>query len=431
VSLQIRKSSMKVLVIGSGGREHALAWAIAKDKRVKKLYCAPGNAGTISVGTNINIQVSDLDGLLQFTIDNKIDFTIVGPEAPLCAGIVDQFQEKGLRIFGPSQRAAEIEGSKVFSKNFMNRWGIPTAQGQTFNQIDQAAKYIDRLSFPIVLKADGLAAGKGVLILNDEVEAQKALNAIMIEREFGDSGNQVVVEEYLEGEEASILAITDGEHYHLLAPSQDHKRAWDGDKGPNTGGMGAYAPAPVVTDSLVRQIEQTILIPTLKGLRDEGRPYRGVLYIGLMITKNGLKVLEYNCRFGDPETQVQLPLVGDGFLSMLEMAVDGDITGIPKVKQPKRHAVCVVLASGGYPGHYEKGKAIRGIENIRDENILIFHAGTAIRDGKVVTSGGRVLNVVGLGDTLSEAYQRAYQGASAISFEGMYYRKDIAHRALQ
>ena len=422
---------MRVLVIGSGGREHALTWAIAKDKRVKALYCAPGNAGTTSIATNVNIQASDLDGLLKFAIDNKIDFTVVGPEAPLCAGIVDRFQEKGLRIFGPDQRAAEIEGSKVYSKNFMNRWGIPTAQGQTFDQIDEAITYIDNLSFPIVVKADGLAAGKGVLILKDKAEAQKALHSIFVEREFGNSGNQVVVEEYLEGEEASILAITDGERYHLLASSQDHKRAWDGDRGPNTGGMGAYAPAPVVTDSLMQKIEKEILIPTLKGLRDEGRPYRGVLYIGVMITQSGLKVLEYNCRFGDPETQVQLPIIGNELLSMLEMSADGDMQEMPKMRVSERHAVCVVLASGGYPGNYEKGKVINGIENIQDENILVFHAGTKIQNGNLVTSGGRVLNVVGLGDTLSEAYQRAYQGASTISFDGMYYRKDISHRALR
>jgi phosphoribosylamine--glycine ligase len=422
--------SMKVLVIGSGGREHALAWAIAQDKRVKTLYCAPGNAGIAAIATNIDIQASDLNSLLKFVLDSRIDFTVVGPEAPLCAGIVDRFQERGLRIFGPSQAAAEIEGSKVFAKDFMNRWGIPTAQGEAFVRMDDAMKYVDRLIFPIVIKADGLAAGKGVLILKDKAETQKALDSILIKREFGDSGNQVVVEEYLEGEEASILAITDGERFCCLAPSQDHKRAWDGDRGPNTGGMGAYAPAPVVTNSLMQQIEQSVLIPTLRGLREEGRPYRGVLYIGVMITKNGLKVLEYNCRFGDPETQVQLPIFSDELLSMLEMAADGDLKDLPKIKPTERHAVCVVLASGGYPSHYEKGKVIKGIENIRDENILIFHAWTAVLDNKLVTSGGRVLNVVGLGDTLAESYQRAYQGAAAISFDGMYYRKDIAHRAL-
>ena len=321
---------MVVLVIGSGGREHALAWAIAKDSRVESLYCAPGNAGTGAVGVNVDVGAEDIDGLLEFAMENQVDLTVVGPEAPLCAGIVDRFQEKGLRIFGPSNAAAELEGSKAFAKQFMNRWGIPTAQGEVFDDVAKAAEYVDSVEFPVVVKANGLAAGKGVLIPDDKDQAKQALQSIIVDRVFGDAGKRAVVEELLEGEEASILAVCDGINYRCLTSSQDHKRAFDGDMGPNTGGMGAYAPAPVMTDSLMAEVEETLLIRTLQGMEEEGRHYQGVLYLGLIMTKDGPKVLEYNCRSGDPETQVVLPLYGGEFLKLLEASVDGTMGALPE-----------------------------------------------------------------------------------------------------
>jgi len=422
---------MKVLVIGSGGREHALAWAIARDPRVTTIYCAPGNAGTVAIAKNVNIAATSLTELLDFAEQNGVDFTVVGPEAPLCDGIVDIFRERGLRIFGPSRSAARIEGSKAFAKRFLGRWGIPTAQSREFSNVKEAVNYVGNLCYPVVIKADGLSAGKGVVIVHQPEEARNVLHSMMVGGAFGSAGNTVIIEEYLEGEEASILAITDGTRYHCLAPSQDHKRALDGDQGPNTGGMGAYAPAPVVADWMMRRVEEEILIPTIRGMREDGNPYRGVLYVGLMVTKNGPKVLEFNCRFGDPETQAVLPVYDGKLLEVMEAAAEGQLPDLPPVTVPNRSAVCVVLTAGGYPGAYEKGKAIRGLDRIEGDDLLVFHAGTAIRDGQIVTSGGRVLNVVGLGDSLQQGVERAYRAAEAISFEGMYYRKDIANRALR
>jgi phosphoribosylamine--glycine ligase len=421
---------MKVLVVGGGGREHALAWAISKDPRVKTIYCAPGNAGTAAIGKNVNISATNIDEMSDFAQLNNVDFTVVGPEAPLCDGIVDVFHEQGQRIFGPSQNAARIEGSKAFAKRFLTRWGIPTAQGREFDDIHEAASGIERLSYPVVIKADGLAAGKGVIIVQNADEARNVLHSMMVDLAFGGAGERIVIEEYLEGEEASILTITDGDRYQCLAPSQDHKRALDGDRGPNTGGMGAYAPAPVITDAMMTKIRETILVPTIQGMREDGNPYQGVLYVGLMITEDGPKVLEYNCRFGDPETQAVLPIYDGRLLEVMEAAAQGELPDIPEVMSTDQSAACVVLTSGGYPGTYEKGKVIQGLDQPADENVLMFHAGTRMQDAKIVTSGGRVLSVVGLGDTLEEAVRNAYQRAGSISFEGMFYRKDIAHRAL-
>jgi len=421
---------LTVLVIGSGGREHALAWAIAKDSRVRMIYCAPGNAGTATMAKNVNIAATSSGELLDFAVQNGVDFTVVGPEAPLCDGIVDVFQERGLRIFGPSRSAARIEGSKAFAKRFLHKWGIPAAQSREFDDVREAVYYVGNLSYPIVIKADGLAAGKGVVIVQKPEEARNVLHSMMAEGAFGNAGELVIIEEFLEGEEASILAITDGTKYHCLAPSQDHKRALDGDRGPNTGGMGAYAPAPVIDDWMMRRVEEEILVPTIRGMREDDNPYRGVLYVGLMITKSGPKVLEYNCRFGDPETQAVLPLYDGKLLEVMEAAAEGHLPDLPPVTVPARAAACVVLASGGYPAAYEKGKAIRGLDRVEGDDVLVFHAGTALSSGQVVTSGGRVLSVVGLGDSLQQAVDRAYLAAQSISFDGMYYRKDIAHRAL-
>jgi phosphoribosylamine--glycine ligase len=422
---------MRVLVVGGGGREHAIAWAISKDSRVETIYCAPGNAGTAALGKNVNISASSIDELLDFALLNDVDFAVVGPEAPLCDGIVDVFQERGLRIFGPNRNAARIEGSKAFAKRFLTRWGIPTAQGREFDGIRDAVNSIERLIYPVVIKADGLAAGKGVIIVHDVEEARNVLHSMMVDRAFGGAGERVVIEEYLEGEEASILAITDGDRYHCLAPSQDHKRALDGDRGPNTGGMGAYAPAPVITETMMTRIKEQILVPTIQGMRDDGNPYRGVLYVGLMIADDDPKVLEFNCRFGDPETQAVLPIYGGRLLEVMEAAAEGQLPDVPEVAAPTRSAACVVLTSGGYPGNYEKGKVIHGLDRIEGDDVLIFHAGTKTQDGQIVSSGGRVLNVVGLGDKLEDAVHRAYQCAGTITFEEMFYRKDIAHRALR
>jgi phosphoribosylamine--glycine ligase len=422
---------MKVLVVGGGGREHALAWKLRQSPRVPELYCAPGNGGIAQVATCVPIEATDVRALLAFAREKQIDFTVVGPEAPLSAGLVDLFAEHGLRAFGASRAAAELEGSKAFAKELMRRHGIPTAEARSFTDLDAARAHVRALGAPLVVKADGLAAGKGVIICRTLPEAEEALAEIMERRAFGAAGDRVLVEEFLVGEEASFLAFTDGDAVVAMPASQDHKAVFDGDQGPNTGGMGAYSPAPVVTQALADEVMRTVMIPTVRAMAAEGRPYRGVLYAGLMITKNGIRVLEYNARFGDPEAQPVLMRMQGDLLPVLEACVDGRLAQTP-VAWLDDAAVCVVLASGGYPGNYPKGLPIVGLdEAAREEGVVVFHAGTARRDGQVVTAGGRVLGVTARGATVREAVDRAYRAAGKISFEGMHYRKDIAYRALE
>jgi len=422
---------MKVLIIGSGGREHALAWKIKKSKKLKKLYCAPGNGGTHAIATNVPIKADDLDALSKFCTDEKIDLTIVGPEVPLALGIVDLFQSKGLRVFGPTKEAARLESSKIFTKELCEKKNIPTAWFKTFTDAEKAKGFVRSKGAPIVIKADGLAAGKGVIIANSEKEAFNAIDNILLKKAFGSSGDKIVVEECLEGEEASIIVISDGENIAPLASSQDHKRIFDDDKGPNTGGMGAYSPAPIVTDQVFNATLSKIIKPAIDGMRERGVPHKGVLYAGVMITKEGPKLLEFNVRFGDPETQAILPRLNSDLLELIELSIDGALKN-RNFNWSKKDCVCVVMASGGYPGKYEKGKEISGLENAEElKDILIFHAGTEFKKEKIITTGGRVLNVVGLGDGIKDAIDKTYDACKAISFDSMHYRKDIGKKALQ
>lgn len=423
---------MKILVIGSGGREHALVWALARSKKVKKIYCAPGNAGTKGLAENVDIKGEDLDGLLKFVKEKKVDLTVVGPEAPLVDGIVDLFEAEGLKIFGPNKDAAQLEGSKVFTKNILKKSNIPTADFGEFDAAVDAKAYLQHNNkYPVVVKADGLAAGKGVIICKDEKEAMAAIDDIMEKKVFGDAGNRLVIEEFLEGQEASILALTDGETILTFPAAQDHKRIFDKDKGPNTGGMGAYAPAPLVTKKLEKVIMEKILKPTIAGLKREGITYKGIMYAGLMMTKQGPKVLEYNVRFGDPETQVVLPLVKSDLAVLFEAVADGKLKG-KKIALHKGAAVGVVLASKGYPGSYEKGKLISGLDSFaKSKDVIVFHAGTKESSGAVVTAGGRVLNLVALGPNIRTAIKKAYANIEKVSFDGVYYRKDIGAKALK
>ncbi len=419
---------MKVLVVGGGGREHALVWKLRQSPRVEKIYCAPGNAGIAREATCVPIKAEDVGGLREFALREGIDLTVVGPEAPLVAGLADSFAEAGLRVFGPVRRAALLEGSKVFAKQFMARLGIPTARFAVFRDPEEAKAYIRRIDGPCVVKADGLAGGKGTIVAGDAPEALAAVHLIMEERVFGEAGAAVVVEERLEGEEVSVLAFTDGKSIVPMVPSQDHKRAYDGDQGPNTGGMGAYSPPPVYTPEVHSRVQAEILAPLVRGLQEEGISYQGVIYVGLMLTAKGPYVLEFNCRFGDPEAQVVVPRLESDLLEVLLAVVEGRL-GEVELRWDDRAAVCVVLASGGYPGPYETGKVITGLADVPPD-VLIFHAGTAQVEGRIVTSGGRVLGVTGFGKTVREAVGRAYAGVEKISFEGMHYRRDIAHRAL-
>jgi len=424
---------MKVLVIGSGGREHALAWKLARSPKVSEVITAPGNPGTAKVGRNAEISSEDLEGLLEFATDEKIDLTVVGPEAPLVAGIVDRFHEKMLPIFGPVQAAARLEGSKDFAKSFMAEYGIPTARSQTFDNFEDAKRHVESEGVPIVIKADGLAAGKGVTVARDMESAIRSLRECFQDKVFGEAGNRVVIEECLVGEEASVLAICDGETFVSLPPSQDHKPAFDDDQGPNTGGMGAYAPAPVMTPELIRRVDEEILSPAIRGMKDRGTPYVGVLYAGLMITEEGPKVIEFNCRLGDPETQAVLPLVESDLFELLALAAGERLSQHAGLEVSNRPAVCVVMASGGYPGSYEKGKEILGLDTLEDDSeIDVFHAGTkSDGSGKTVTAGGRVLGIVGRGDTVEKAIDKAYEGIRQVSFEGAHFRKDIGRKALR
>ncbi|WP_408955342.1 phosphoribosylamine--glycine ligase [Natroniella sp. ANB-PHB2] len=421
---------MKVLVIGSGGREHTLVWKLKQNQRVRDLFVAPGNAGTDGLATNVELDSDDIEGLVSFALEEEIDLTFVGPEAPLVAGIVDRFEKEGLQIFGPNQQAAQLEGSKVFSKNLMQEYGIPTAKYQSFSDAEVAIEYIKQEGAPIVVKAEGLAAGKGVIVAETEEEAIAAVEEIMVDERFGQAGAQVVIEEFLTGEEATVLAFTDGEEIIPMVASQDHKQAYDGDQGPNTGGMGAYAPAPIVTEELLEEVYEEILKPTIEALKQEGITFKGVLYTGLMIEKGEAKVLEYNVRFGDPEAQVVLPLLETDLVEIAEAVIAGKLEEI-EVNWRKQKAVCVVMASGGYPVEYETGKEIRGLEQIADEEAVVFQAGTAKEDGSLVTAGGRVLGVTALGNDYQATIEQAYQAVERIDFTGAHYRTDIGQKAIE
>ena len=421
---------MKILVIGSGGREHALVWKIAQSPLVEKVYCAPGNPGIGQIAENVALKVDDLQGLLQFAQKEGIDLTVVGPELPLSLGIVDLFEEQGLKIFGARKNAAFIEASKAFSKDLMKKYHVPTAAYEVFTEVQPAVAFIDRIGTPIVIKADGLAAGKGVVIAQTREEAVATVNDMLSGRTFGDAGARVVIEEFLRGEEASFLAFTDGKNIIPLASAQDHKAVFDGDKGPNTGGMGAYSPAPVVTPAIHEKVMEEVMRRTVDGMAAEGRPYRGVLYAGLMIDGDAIKTLEFNARFGDPECQPLLMRMKSDIVPVLLAVASGDISKV-KIGWHAKAAVCVVLAAQGYPGDYRKGDEITGLDKAAKlDDLFVFHAGTAMLDGKCVTNGGRVLGVTALGDDVETAIGRAYEGVSAISWNGVQYRKDIGKKAL-
>jgi phosphoribosylamine---glycine ligase len=421
---------MKILVIGSGGREHTLCWKLGSSDLVEKVYCAPGNAGIAQDAECIDIAVNNLEGLANFATSNAIDLTVVGPEVPLCAGITDLFKEKGLKVFGPDKAGAELEGSKSFSKGFMEKYDIPTAASGTFTNKEEAIAYVKAniTSDGIVVKADGLAAGKGVIVATTETEAIDGIEQCF-SGSFGDAGATVVVEEMLVGEEASILALTDGKTIISLASSQDHKRAGEGDTGLNTGGMGAYSPAPVVTDELFTEIKDLVLDPFLEGIKAEEMDYRGIIYAGIMITPDGLKVLEFNVRFGDPETQCVLIRLESDLADVMMKTAERRLDEV-ELKWSKEPAVCVVMASGGYPGSYEKGSVISGLDEANATGAVVFHAGTSEKDGKIINTGGRVLGVTAKGCDIREAAANAYKSVDKISWKDSWYRKDIAYRAL-
>ncbi|WP_459554800.1 phosphoribosylamine--glycine ligase [Lacunimicrobium album] len=443
---------MKILVIGQGGREHALVWKLAQSPKVTEVYCAPGNAGTAVDAINVPIKATDIPALIKFAQEEKIDLTIPGPEAPLVAGIVDAFKAAGLTVFGPSKAAAELEGSKIFSKNLMRKAKVPTAEFAAFNSAQDALNYLDgyeaqirkqaqlyktgehrsprKATKSVVVKADGLAAGKGVSVCDSIDEAKDVVRRMMFNKEFGAAGERIVIEEKLEGQEASILALVDGKTIVPLESSQDHKAAYDRDQGPNTGGMGAYSPTPLITDEIMEEIIQEILIPTVHTMRKEDRPFTGILYAGIMLTKYGPKVLEYNVRLGDPETQPILMRLKSDLAELLYAAAKGELHQHPGLEWDPRPAVCVVMAAEGYPGPYENGKEIRGLEEAAQiEDAKVFHAGTKLVDGKAVTDGGRVLGVTALGADLSEAKLKAYQAVKPIRWEGAWCRKDISDKA--
>jgi phosphoribosylamine--glycine ligase len=421
---------MRLLVIGGGGREHALTWKLAQSDRVSKIYCTPGNAGTAQLAENVAIGPNELDRLVDLARQQQIDLTVVGPEAPLAIGIVDRFQAEGLRIFGPTAQAARIEADKAYAKQLMREQAVPTAEARIFTEYEAARAYVASRDQAVVIKAAGLAEGKGVIVCDDPANGLLALERVMKDRAFGDAGNTVVVEEKLTGQELSILAFVDGRSLYVLEASQDHKPVGDGDTGPNTGGMGAYTPVPIVTDAVMAQIEREILVPVVDGLTRRDVSYCGVLYAGLMLTTAGPKVLEFNCRFGDPEAQPILMRVRGDLVEVIEHALAGTLDQV-ELDYDSRPAVCVVMASGGYPGKYEKGKVIKGLDRVAGlSDVVAFHAGTARRDGQVVTNGGRVLGVTALGTDLADAQKRAYEAVDMIRFEGAYCRRDIAAKAL-
>ncbi len=417
---------MKILVIGSGGREHALVWKLKQAKTVDRIFCAPGNAGTAALAENIAIPATDLLQLRDFAKKNAVDLTVVGPDDPLALGVVDLFNADKLRIFGPTKSAARLESSKIFAKELMRAQKVPTAEAQTFSDSSEALDYCEKLKYPVVIKADGLALGKGVIIVPDLAEAKATISAMMNEAHFGDAGRRIVIEEFLRGTECSLHALVDGKNYRLLESARDHKRAFDGDRGPNTGGMGAFSPANNWNPRLQSQFEDQVMRPLLDGLQKDGIVYNGLLYPGMMITESGPRVLEFNCRFGDPETQALLPRMKSDLVSMMHATIDGEIDR-HSIEWDERASVTVVLASAGYPGKYETGEEISGLSDAAKlEGVQVFHAGTKKLNGEVVTSGGRVLAVTALGATVAAARDRAYQAVSLIHFDGCHYRRDIA-----
>ncbi len=421
-------SGLRLLVVGGGGREHAIVWALRRSPLAKEIYAAPGNAGIEQVAACAPIEAEDVDGLLRFACQQAVDLTVIGPEAPLALGIVDAFQAEGLRVFGPTQAAARLESSKAFAKAFMQRHNIPTARYAAFDSYDRAAAYLDKLSSPVVIKADGLAAGKGVIVCDTPQQAHAALRHVLLDGAFGTAGQTALIEERLSGSEVSLLAFCDGRTVVPMPPARDHKRIYDGDAGPNTGGMGAYAPAPDVPPQLVGEIVRAVLQPAVDGMAAEGAPYVGVLYAGMMLTADGPRALEFNCRFGDPETQAILPLLETDLLDVLLACTEGRLDQL-EVRWKPRSCAAVVASSPGYPGSYPKGLVITGIEGVDRDDVFIFQAGTAHSAGQLVTAGGRVLAVSALGDTLTEALRRAYDTLGGIHFEGMHYRRDIGRSA--
>ncbi len=421
---------MKILVIGSGGREHAIVWKLKQSKKVKEIFCAPGNAGIRKIATCVDCAANDIDGLLSLAEKEQIDLTIVGPEDPLTLGIVDTFEEKGLRIFGPTASGAILEGSKVFTKDFLKKYDIPSAAYKVFSKAGAAKKYIDKIGAPCVVKADGLAAGKGVIVAQSKIEAKKAVDLILKEKAFGKAGGRVVVEEFLRGEEASFIAFTDGTTVLPLPSSQDHKAVFEGDRGPNTGGMGAYSPAPVMTDDLAMRVINEVMLPTVRGMAAEGRPYKGMLYAGMMIDGDRMSVLEFNCRFGDPECQPLLMRMKSDLVDVIDAVIDGTLDQVELEIDP-RPTVCVVMASEGYPGSYATGKAITGLlVAAKMKDVVVFHAGTAMKSRRTVTAGGRVLGVTAIGANIQSAIDSAYKAVDVIRWNGCYFRRDIGHRAL-
>jgi phosphoribosylamine--glycine ligase len=422
---------MRVLLVGNGGREHAIAWKLKHSKNIEKLFIAPGNPGTAMLGANVAIDVNDIDGLVNFAVQNKVGLAIIGPEDPLAAGAVDAFEKAGIKAFGPSKAAAELEADKVFAKEIMRSMSIPTAESRTFTKFSDAKAYIASRDEAVVIKAAGLAKGKGVYVCDEPSDGIIAAEKIMVDKIFGDAGAKIIVEEKLLGEEASILAFVDGRNIYVMETSQDHKAIGDGDTGPNTGGMGAYCPAPVVTEKLMDQIIREILVPTVEGMNRSGKNFKGVLYAGLMLTPGGPRVLEYNVRFGDPETQPILMRMKSDLLEVILAVCDGKLDDVT-IKWDKRPAVCVVISAGGYPGEYVNGKVITGLdEAAKMEDVMVFHAGTAEKDGNIVTNGGRVLGVTAIGDDIKSAQAKAYAACEKIKFEGAYYRKDIANKAIK
>ena len=415
---------MKVLIIGSGAREHAIVWKIAQSEKVSKIYCAPGNAGIQQIAECINIKDDDIETLVSFALKEKRELTVVGPEGPLVNGIVDKFLENGLKVFGPCKKAAMLEGSKRYSKEFMDKYDIPTAKFRSYTSTQQASEGLNEFSYPLVIKADGLAAGKGVVICQNEQEANDTINSMLENKKFGEAGNEIVIEEFLYGTEASLLCFVDGNKIIPMESARDYKKAFDGDNGLNTGGMGCFSPNTIFTDKLEEQIKTDILDKIIYGFKRENIDFRGVLFIGLMITNKGSQVLEFNVRMGDPETEVVLPRLESDIVDIFEKTIDGTLES-SDLKWSDKKCVCVVAASGGYPESYEKNKVINGLENV-DDDIMVFHAGTRRSDDKVLTNGGRVLTVTALADTLDEARKKAYQNIEKISFAGMHYRKDIA-----
>jgi phosphoribosylamine--glycine ligase len=420
---------MRVLVVGSGGREHTLVWKLKQSRMVKKIYAAPGNAGIGLIANIVSIQADNIKSLINFAERHKIDLTVVGPEVPLTMGIVDEFEKHGLKIFGPSKAAAEIEGSKAFAKEFMRKYHIPTAPFKIFTDATEAVSFVKSANMPIVIKASGLAAGKGAVVARSVDEAIETINSMMTDKIFGAAGEIIVIEDFLEGQELSVMALSDGKNLEIMLPSQDHKQIGEGDTGPNTGGMGAYCPAPFVKEKTMNLIRETILEPTIAGMANDGRPYKGVLYAGLMLTDTGPKVIEFNCRFGDPETQAVLPLLKSDLADLFVGVIDGDLTLANNIRWDNGAAACVILSSKGYPGKAETGKRIFGLRNYSDMGCHLFHSGTR-KDGKNwISSGGRVIGVTSVDRDLSSALNKVYDLVNKIKFDGMYYRSDIGHKA--